>query len=217
MIKIQIVYDNTSIRRDLKADWGFAAFIQAYGKNILFDTGGNGDILLANMEAMDIDPLSITDVFISHCHFDHVGGLSAFLNKNNRVILHAPPTVRGVRNVKAVNYYAKPQKITRHLFTSGELENVEQSLAVETKNGLMIVVGCSHPAMVTIFGALSPFGEIYGIAGGMHGFDHYQLFAGLKLICPTHCTQHIAEINQYFPNVTVKGGAGTIIELIDRT
>ena len=45
MIKIQIIYDNTSINRDLKADWGFAALIQAYGKNILFDTGANGNIL----------------------------------------------------------------------------------------------------------------------------------------------------------------------------
>jgi len=35
MIKIQIIYDNTSINRDLKPDWGFAALIQAFGKNIL--------------------------------------------------------------------------------------------------------------------------------------------------------------------------------------
>jgi 7,8-dihydropterin-6-yl-methyl-4-(beta-D-ribofuranosyl)aminobenzene 5'-phosphate synthase len=213
MIKIQIVYDNTSIREDLKADWGFAAFIQAYGKNILFDTGANGDILLANMDALDIDPLSISDVFISHCHFDHIGGLSAFLNKNNHVILHAPTSFRGVRTARGVIYYDKPQEIAKHFFSSGELENIEQSLAVETKKGLMIIVGCSHPAMENIFAALSPFGNIYGIVGGMHGFDHYQLFEGLKLICPTHCTQHSAEIKQHFPDVTIAGGAGTVIEI----
>lgn len=213
MIKIKIVYDNTAISKDLKADWGFAAFIQAYGKNILFDTGAKGDILLANMQALKIDTLSISDVFISHCHFDHIGGLSSFLNKNNHVILHVPTSFRGVRDVRDVIYYSKPQEIAKHFFTSGELENIEQSLAVETKKGLVIIVGCSHPAMESIFSALSPFGDIYGIVGGLHGFDHYPLFEKLKLICPTHCTQRIAEIKERFPEATIEGGAGTEINI----
>ncbi len=102
MIKIQIIYDNTSINRDLKPDWGFAALIQAFGKNILFDTGANGKILLDNMRRLDIDPRVISDVFISHGHFDHTGGLSHFLNKNNNITLHAPTSFRGVRHARTV-------------------------------------------------------------------------------------------------------------------
>jgi len=108
-MNLTIIYDNTSIRENLQADWGFAALIEAHGKRILFDTGGNGEILLNNIKTLQIDPKSISDVFISHCHFDHIGGLSHFLNENNDVVIHAPSSFRGVRNAKQVIYYDKPQ------------------------------------------------------------------------------------------------------------
>ena len=38
--------------------------------SILFDTGAQGRILLSNLKALEIDPLSIDLVFISHGHFD---------------------------------------------------------------------------------------------------------------------------------------------------
>jgi len=39
---------------------------------------------------------------------------------------------------------------------------------------------------------------------------------GLKIagvICPTHCTRHIAEIKAFYPEKYVEGGAGKIINL----
>ena len=84
-MKITIVYDNTTTRDDLIADWGFACYVETDGKRILFDTGGDGKILLHNMNNLGIDPREIETVFISHNHFDHIGGLSEILFENPNV------------------------------------------------------------------------------------------------------------------------------------
>jgi glyoxylase-like metal-dependent hydrolase (beta-lactamase superfamily II) len=55
--------------------------VKAADRVLLFDTGGganmgaSGGRLAASLDAAGIDPRSITDVFVSHAHFDHIGGL----------------------------------------------------------------------------------------------------------------------------------------------
>jgi len=212
-MKITIIYDNTAFQPGLKPDWGFSALIETGNHNILFDTGSDGSILLGNMKKLDIDPSIVDEVFISHNHFDHVGGLSAFLNENNNVKIYIPVSLRGVRNAKEVIHVDKPMKLHDDIFSTGELDHIEQSMAVKTDKGLVLIAGCSHPKMKHILDAASQFGKLYAIIGGLHGFNKYELFKDLELICPTHCTQHIAEIKSLYPDKYTEGGAGKIIEI----
>jgi 7,8-dihydropterin-6-yl-methyl-4-(beta-D-ribofuranosyl)aminobenzene 5'-phosphate synthase len=216
-MKTTIIYDNTTFRKSLTKDWGFSCLIEAYQKKILFDTGGDGAILMKNMKKLKIDPLSIHDIFLSHTHFDHIGGLSAFLNENYNVTIHLPSSLKGIRNAKKVLYYDRPSSIHDHFYTTGEIDQIEQSLAVETGDGLVLIVGCSHPGMEKIFKALSPFGRIYGIIGGLHGFNQFEFFNDLEFICPCHCTKYKNEIESCYPKKYIEGGAGKIIDLENRT
>ena len=85
-MKITIIYDNTAYKKSFQADWGFSCLVEVDNTpKILFDTGADGSILLSNMKKLNINPDSIEEVFISHVHFDHTGGLSAFLNVNSDV------------------------------------------------------------------------------------------------------------------------------------
>jgi len=151
-MKITIIYDNDVYKDGLQADWGFSCLVEIENTpTILFDTGTNGSILLSNMEKLNIDPTSIDEVFISHAHFDHVGGLSAFLNINSDVTIYVPPSLRGVRGVKEVVSVSEPLKIHENVFSTGELDHIEQSMAVKIDKGIVVIVGCSHPQGWRIF------------------------------------------------------------------
>ena len=66
--------------------------------------------------------------------------------------------------------------------------------------------------MKAILDAVSQFGNIYAIIGGLHGFSQLELFNKMQVICPTHCTQRIPEIKDRYARQYVPGGAGTMIE-----
>lgn len=212
-MKVTIVYDNEAYKEGFEADWGFSCLVEVENTpKILFDTGGNGSILLRNMKKLGIDPSSIDEVFISHAHFDHTGGIHEFLKVNKKAKFYVPPSFAGPTGREVVTVRG-PMKIHENVFSTGELDGIEQSLAVKTEKGIVLIVGCSHPRMKHILDTASKFGKIYAIIGGMHGFSEFDLFKDLELICPTHCTQHKAEIKSLYPEKCVDGGVGKIISL----
>ena len=211
-MKVTIIYDNTAFKKDLQADWGFSALVEAKERKILFDTGANGRILLSNMEKLKIDPKRIEDVFISHLHGDHTGGLSSFLRLNSRVKLWIPSYFSEAKNAREFTEMKKPTKLYEGIYSTGELEGIEQFLCIETEKGIVIIAGCSHPRMEHILETASQFGKVYGIIGGLHGAKPGSL-KDLELICSTHCTQYKSEIKSLYPKKYVEGGAGKIIEV----
>ncbi len=212
-MKVTIIYDNTSFRKDLQSDWGFSALVEVENTpRILFDTGTDGRILISNMKRLDINPATIDEVFISHYHFDHTGGISEFLKFNQKARFYVPPSFPGPSD-REVTPIAEPTRIHENVVSTGELDGIEQSMGVITDNGIVVIDGCSHPYMGHILDAVRQFGEVYGIIGGLHGFREFALFKDLKLICPTHCTQHKAELKKLYPQQYIEGGAGKIIEI----
>ena len=212
-MKITIIYDNETWEEGLKASWGFSCLVEAYDKKILFDTGANGSILLHNMQRLNIDPTIIEEVFISHAHGDHTGGLPDLLRINNAVKVYIPVSCPEPPGASEVVRVKEPFKIHENIFSSGELKSIEQSLVVKTQKGLAVIVGCSHPGVKNILKAASQFGKPYAIIGGLHGFSDFNLVKDLEFICPTHCTQFKSKIELLYPKKYVGGGVGKVIEI----
>ena len=211
-MKITIIYDNEVWKEGLRADWGFSCLIEAYGKKILFDTGSNGFILLDNMRKLDIDPLEIDAVFISHSHWDHIGGLTDFLRINPAKV-YIPLSCDEPQGAGKTIKVKEHVKIFENIFSTGELDDIEQSIVIKTVVGLVVIAGCSHPGVKNILKSASKLGKVYALIGGLHGFRDFDLLGDLELVCPTHCTQFIPEIKLRHPDKYVKGGAGKVIEI----
>jgi 7,8-dihydropterin-6-yl-methyl-4-(beta-D-ribofuranosyl)aminobenzene 5'-phosphate synthase len=213
-MRITIVYDNEAKKVGLRTGWGFSAYIESQDvPPLLFDTGADSPTLLHNMKELNIDPTGIETIVISHAHGDHTGGLSEILKINGSAQLFLPGSLRGVFPERKVTMVGDAMEICTDIFSTGELEGIEQSLALKTDKGTFVVTGCAHPAMRRILSAASKFGKVYGIAGGFHGFRDFRLFESLSLIYPCHCTEYKRQILELLPGKASECGAGLVIQL----
>ncbi len=207
-VTITVPYNNVLLNKELKTAWGISVFIEGLQKSILFDTGGDGSILLSNMEKLKIDPAEVELVVLSHIHGDHVGGLGALLEKNKKVPVYLPFSFPDDFKNKVKSITGKlltvkePHKICENVWSTGELGTSikEQSLVIVTPKGLIVITGCAHPGIVDIVKFVkNHFKEnIYLVLGGFHLISYSESeikeiireLKALKVekIAPSHCT-----------------------------
>ena len=56
-------------------EWGFSAMIEVDGERILFDAGSRENTVLQNAKELNINLDSLDNIYLSHNHKDHTGGL----------------------------------------------------------------------------------------------------------------------------------------------
>ena len=75
---VTIFIENTTAETGLQPQHGLSLWLEAGQERILIDTGQDGSFL-QNAHSMDIDLASITQVVLTHGHYDHTGGIPALL------------------------------------------------------------------------------------------------------------------------------------------
>jgi 7,8-dihydropterin-6-yl-methyl-4-(beta-D-ribofuranosyl)aminobenzene 5'-phosphate synthase len=234
-LRITVVYNNVIQRPGLTTDWGFAAVVEGGADVVLFDTGGDGPTLLANMEQLGIAPDSISAVVLSHIHGDHVGGIDAFLERRPNVTVYMPRSFTAVfrRSVEQrgtrVEVVSGPRRLLANFYSTGEMGDgmIEQALIVDTTSGLVVITGCAHPGIVNIAraGCKHLGKDIYLLMGGLHMLrrspeqNRATVAALRKLairkVAPSHCTgaAAIALFREKWTNDFIDGGCGAVIEV----
>lgn len=207
-VTVTVVFDNNPYLEGLKTSWGFSCLVEGWEKTVLFDTGGDGDILLYNMERLGIDPGHIDAVVISHTHGDHTGGLARLLSSHPDLEVYLPASagtdlkysVRSSASLLVEVSDALP--ICAGIWSTGELGSGirEQALVVKSDAGLIVITGCAHPGIVEMVRAAKAAvaGDILLAIGGFHlrdsgGGEIERIIAelkelGVRRVGPCHCT-----------------------------
>ncbi len=192
--------------------WGLSFWIEYGSEVILFDTGWNGEVLLANCKESGKNPTDLTYIVLSHIHWDHVGGIVYLLNRDlpNLKGIIVPKffstqfkqELKNLAEVIEIPESKTPIKIAPGIYSSGVMgTNIkEHSLFLQIhSNEVMIITGCSHPSPIDFMSSAREIAPIFGIAGGFHGFKEIKAFVDLKIIIPIHCTKAQQDILRQFP------------------
>ncbi len=233
-IEITVIYDNNPFETGLETAWGFSCLIRGIEKTILFDTGGDGLLLLRNMKALGIEPKKIDLIFLSHIHRDHVGGLWNVVERNPKLIVYIPQSFPDSFKKEVKGYgitlieVHRPEKICEGVYSTGELGSdiKEQSLIIRTEKGLIVITGCAHPSIVNVVHKVKDLlrEDIFLLVGGFHlgGKSKDELRkivsslkkAGVQTVGPCHCTGDAAKevfIQEYQKNF-LNIGVGRVIK-----
>ena len=204
-------------------EWGFSALLEADGHRILIDTGGHPDTVLQNARDLKIDLSNVTEVILTHNHWDHVRGLMTLrkemMKKNPaalsvahvaRGIFYSRPSAHGEDNDMIAirkEYEATGGKFVEHdgpavifpgawltgpiprkypernwsvsgkvLTPQGLVEDTipeDQSLVLNTAEGMVVITGCGHAGIVNILTFARgefPDEPVHAVLGGLHLF-----------------------------------------------
>ena len=93
-MKIVTLMDNLSVSSELKSKHGLSFYIETRNHKILFDMGPDTGFA-KNAKKLGIDLAEVDLAFLSHGHYDHGGGLEAFLRENQKASVHIQKSALG--------------------------------------------------------------------------------------------------------------------------
>ena len=185
---------------------------------ILFDTTESMEKLQQGLNFFKVNLGEITDVVISHDHWDHTGGLLDFIGAHpapSRLNVYFLPSFspelkeQVLMTGVSLHINNTPTIIQDGFFLTGEIEGLykgerknEQGLVAEGEKGFALITGCAHPGITRMLKTAS---EIVGgnckpllLAGGFHLMDkcendiddvlHRLRQMGVEKLGPCHCS-----------------------------
>ena len=120
-MKVTVLAENTACREDVTAQHGLSLYLETEKEKILFDMGQD-HTFLQNAKALGIDLSKADLAVLSHGHYDHGGGLEAFLQVNGTapVYLHELAFENHYNGTeKYIGLHQKLWKHPRFIFTKG--------------------------------------------------------------------------------------------------
>ena len=184
-MKITVLIEN-SAPEGLVPEHGLSFHLEYRGGRYLLDAGESG-VFVLNARDLGADLGAVEAAFLSHGHYDHGDGLSAFFRLNRTAPVYARPAVREDDVLHGNHVGLDPGLFRRHArrfdLADGPREPFpglhlipdavahEQSLALETEAGLVVLNSCCHAGVDNILEdirARFPGTPLRAVLGGFH-------------------------------------------------
>jgi len=228
MPEVTILFDNHNPDGGERSLWGFAAYLHAH--KLLFDTGSNGRVLLRNMERLGIDIAKVKRLFISHEHWDHIGGIDSVLEANPNLTIFAPRSLSKnmiadmrTQSHEVIVCRGTPIQLSDTLYSTGVQGKLtpEHALVIDAE-APTVLTGCGHYGIdrITARAANILDKPIRTVIGGFHlhstpDDEIEEKIATLKdigvtRVMPTHCSgdEAIKRFRKGFGEGFYDGGIG---------
>lgn len=235
-MEIRVVFNHAAIDERFQTGFGWACLING---TVLFDTGSNPDILRHNLEQAGVAISRITDIILSHEHWDHIDGLRGVLSPERECRVHIPgcfsaeirQTVAklGGQCVVSDDSTKISDGVTASRVFGFDYKGrpmCERMVILHAQTGLIILTGCAHPgilAMVEDVRRVYPGEKIHAVIGGMHLREasagqigevcaRFQMM-GVDGVAPTHCSGELAAdlFSKQYGRKVLKAEAGAVL------
>lgn len=121
-MKITVLTENTTRDPGLAAEHGLSLYIETGHQRLLFDTGATG-AFADNARKLGVDLSKVDALILSHGHYDHGGGIEAFLQVNSAAPVYLSRHAFGEHYNASGKYIGLP----RHLSDCGRLIFIEDT------------------------------------------------------------------------------------------
>ena len=184
-MKITVLIEN-SAPEGLIAEHGLSFYIEYQGGRYLLDAGESGAFLL-NAHLLGVELGTVEAAFLSHGHYDHGDGFPAFFRANRTAPVYARPAVvedeifdgmhagldAGIfrRYARRFDLDDGPREPVPGLHLIPDAVIHEQSLVLETAQGLVVLNSCCHAGVDNILAdirARFPGRPLRAVLGGFH-------------------------------------------------
>lgn len=188
-LRVTVLIENTA-PEGLVREHGLSLHLDWRGHGVLLDAGESG-AFLANAQRLGLDLSAAEAAVLSHGHYDHGDGFSAFFAVHRTAPVYARPkaaerSFHGERDIGVkpglfqrrgdrFDFSDGPREILPGLHLVPDGVDHEQSLVAETEGGLVVFNSCCHAGAGHIVRGVKerfPGAPVRALIGGLHLMGH---------------------------------------------